>query len=173
MTSKNLAIRLFVIVSTIVITTAIAVYWASSETVFGFRNPGNGVAGGGSISRLLATGGLAILMLLGCFGSALWDKVAEAMPDPDSDEVDVKRALSLTLKSSTFLKSAIVSPITFGTVYVLADAETDTVLAYLVAFETGFFWNVVFRERKKRSSGEDPMPNDDNNLNAELKTPDA
>ena len=74
--------------------------------------------------------------------------------------LEVKRAI----RAGAFTRSLLVSPIVFGAVYALTKNQPDMLVGTLVAFENGFFCDVIFRRREnvivdpQSSDGEEPNP---------------
>ncbi len=66
--------------------------------------------------------------------------------------------LRATFRSTRLIAGLAASPIVFGVVYVLCRAHPDALLAGLLSFENGFFWNTVLgrRETELASGGSRP-----------------
>ena len=66
--------------------------------------------------------------------------------------VNLRSELLNSISRPSLVSALSVSPMIFGMVYILAGKQPSLVLALVTAFENGFFWEVVFEERKKRST---------------------
>ena len=116
---------------------------------YGFVSNGSGVAGFDPLSTnvpvvvKITTAGT---MLLGIFANALWVAVGRT---PEGSPIDIVGLITSVLRTPSFIKSALVSPIVFIVVYALVKNEPDPVVAHLLAFQNGFFWESVFADRKR------------------------
>lgn len=86
----------------------------------------------------------ALAMVLGIFANAVW-RALEGRAEGDS--VAPRAVLRESLLSASFLRSAVVSPIVFLLVYSLVREEPDLVVANLLAFQNGFFWEAVLHRQ--------------------------
>jgi hypothetical protein len=55
------------------------------------------------------------------------------------------------VRSAGFVKSVLVSPLVFSIVYKAAGEQPDSILAVLLAFQNGFFWQAVLEPHKRQA----------------------
>lgn len=73
------------------------------------------------------------------------------------DRVHYPSLLRVTVTSPDFLLSLMVSPMTFLAALQVLEGQADPLLAYLLAFQNGFFWKVIL-ERAVKSSNNSSGP---------------
>lgn len=106
----------------------------------GFFSP-TGSQGGYPLGHaLLAIGALLSGIVFGGMHKRLRD-----MGDEPVDAVSEFRAL---LRSGEFASSVLVAPIVFCGVYIAIKQQPDRVIAFLFAFQNGFFWDQIFARTK-------------------------
>ena len=91
---------------------------------------------------------LYVTMLIGILAKGLHDLF-------DNDKVGIREVLRLVWRSREFRKAMLVSPLVYFGVYKIAQHQSDTLVAILLAFQNGFFWQSVMQGNQRGS-------NDDN-----------
>ena len=64
-----------------------------------------------------------------------------------SDEIKYRMLLVGAVRSKSFVRAMLVSPIVFLGIYGLVKDQPDLLLSHLIAFENGFFWQAVLGSR--------------------------
>jgi hypothetical protein len=88
---------------------------------------------------------LVVSTLLGITGGYLNTR----LQNDTSQAVDLRRELREMLHSPNYYRGIFASPIVFGVIYVAANQQPDDVIAFLLAFENGFFWQRILERREK------------------------
>lgn len=87
---------------------------------------------------------VGVAMFFGIISNSIWTHVAEL---PKNEPVSIGRVLKSALRSASLVRSALVSPIVFMAVYALVKSEPDAIVAHLLAYQNGFFWESVLRKQ--------------------------
>jgi hypothetical protein len=85
-------------------------------------------------------------ILLGITFGSVYDKLKGKL-----GRVEVLKELLETFQSSRFLISLLIAPLIFAGVYVAAKSQPDRVVAFLFAFQNGFFCDSIFRRGHAQS----------------------
>lgn len=93
------------------------------------------------LTRALTT---AVAMFFGILGNAVWCAANRVSED---EEVRLLGLVWSALRSVGLIKASLVSPLVFASVYALTKTEPDPVVAHLLAFQNGFFWESVLENR--------------------------
>ncbi|MEI4234580.1 hypothetical protein [Roseovarius sp. D22-M7] len=89
----------------------------------------------------------AMAMVLGIFCGSLhrqWANYEKPMS---------RSSISRALRSPDLWRSMLLSPILFSGVYVAAKQQPDYVLAFIFAFQTGFFCDKILEDRRELQNG--------------------
>lgn len=105
-----------------------------------FFTPGSEESGYPLGQALLAIGALL-------FGIAFGGMHKRLRGRPD-DVVNVWAEFRALLRSGEFACSVLVAPIVFCGVYIAIKQQPDQVIAFLFAFQNGFFWDQIFARAK-------------------------
>jgi len=100
-------------------------------------------------------------MLMGILFGGLYNRLEKGQR--------VSNALAVVpeyLKSADFMAAMLVSPIVFSSVYVGTRQQPDYVIAFIFAFQNGFFWDQVFAAALRRFSRPDAASDNPDTSNA-------
>lgn len=120
---------------------------ASSPSWFGFVDVGS--AG----IPLPAFVSLPLVMLVGIVAYGIVIQL-DRLPD-ELDEINYKAFLVGIIRSKSFVRAILVTPIVFLGIYLLVKDQPDLLLSHLIAFKNGFFWQVVLGRRVREGRDHD------------------
>jgi len=89
-----------------------------------------------------------LAMLLGMLCTVLFDLVGD-----NQGQIDHLALIKRAFKSPGFFKAAIVSPLIMFAIYGLIKSVPDNTVAFMIAFQNGFFWLSAFNKVKKANLG--------------------
>lgn len=85
----------------------------------------------------------ALAMVLGILFGSVYDNV-----NRKKGTVNLKRVVADSIRSAHFFKALLAAPIVFAGVYLASRSQPDVVVAFLFAFQNGFFCDAILRDRK-------------------------
>jgi hypothetical protein len=85
---------------------------------------------------------LIIVMLLGLVAGHLFERLKKA-----TGPVSILAELRGMTHNARFWMALLISPIIFMSVYILIRDRPSTIVDYLLAFQNGFWWETVLRQR--------------------------
>jgi len=86
---------------------------------------------------------VAIAMLAGILFGSIYERLKQR-----KRAVTLGKELAAVLSSPSFYRSLLAAPIVFAGVYTAAKAQPDQVVAFLFAFQNGFFCDAVLRQQE-------------------------
>lgn len=94
---------------------------------------------------------LWLAMMLGMLCTVLFDLIGDKQ-----GQVDHLALIKQAFKSPAFFKAAIVSPLIMFAIYGLIKSVPDNTVAFMIAFQNGFFWLSAFNKIKKENPDATP-----------------
>ena len=132
---------------TICCLTVTSFYLAYHDFSFlGFAKQGQGAGSRPNLWRILL---LIVSTLLGITSGYFHVKLQSSSPS----QFKLRNELKAMCYSPDYYRGLFASPIVFSVIYVAANQQPDDVIAFLLAFENGFFWNRVLEQRGKIVGG--------------------
>jgi hypothetical protein len=87
----------------------------------------------------------AVAMILGVLFGSIYDRLKSR-----KGKVRLGKEVSALLSSSHFLKALLAAPIIFAGVYAASRSQPDVLVAFLFAFQNGFFCDAILRDSEPK-----------------------
>jgi len=128
----------FFLICTLVLTSLYLTY--QDLSFLNFDRPSNAAIANPSFSRILV---LIVSTLLGITAGYLHTRLQGSL----SSRFNFNDELEKMFHAPDYYRALFASPIVFSVVYLAVNQQPDDVVAFLLAFENGFFWNRVLERR--------------------------
>ena len=91
--------------------------------------------------------GLALFsaMVVGIFSKASWDEISNY---PPKTKLKIKIVFKRIVSSKKLWLPIIISPLIYYPIYILSQTQPNNLVAFFLAFQNGFFWKSIFKDKQ-------------------------